>query len=130
MSSSESSPRCARPSTPRRQAAIREDHAGDLDAGRRRSRRWERLRRWTYRRSDRIVVQSEGAAAYFRARFGDRVVVIPNPVPSSEGPGLAPSERLILGVRRLTEQKAFDLLLRSFGLVQDRSPGSTITILA
>ena len=95
------------------------------------SRVWERLRWWAYARAGRVVVQSDGAATYFRPRLGKRVVVIPNPLATLP---LTPATRQatpggpsVVAMGRLTEQKRFDLLLRAFARQKDRR--WTLTIL-
>jgi glycosyltransferase involved in cell wall biosynthesis len=78
---------------------------------------WSRLRRWTYPWADRIVCQTETAAALFRSWLGESVRVIPNPIL----PPPPPSENefrfarpTVLSVGRLHWQKGHDLALKAF----------------
>jgi GalNAc-alpha-(1->4)-GalNAc-alpha-(1->3)-diNAcBac-PP-undecaprenol alpha-1,4-N-acetyl-D-galactosaminyltransferase len=72
------------------------------------------LRRVAYPMADALVVQTDAARAFFRARFPHaRIVVIPNPVlpPADTAP---PAEKLVLSVGRFTREKGHDLLIRAF----------------
>lgn len=87
--------------------------------------------RWAYRRGDRVVAVSEGAASDLRASVGlpaDRVEAIANPLAAAEiaqraeepleHPWFAPGEPpVVLGVGRLHRQKDFPTLLRAFARV-------------
>jgi glycosyltransferase involved in cell wall biosynthesis len=83
---------------------------------------WPSLRRRLYPRAARVVVQTEGAAAFFAA-LPRPPVVIPNPVPAPrrdrDGDAVRPR---ILGVGRLVPQKGFDLLLEAFARVAPSFP--------
>lgn len=91
-------------------------------AAHRGERSWRLLRRWLYPRAYALVVQTAGAAAWFRNDLGKRppIVVIPNPlIPFFAGSGVVAGTPApyLLSVGRLVHQKGFDLLIRSFSLI-------------
>lgn len=92
-------------------------------------------RRLAYGRASAIVVQTEPIAAWMRGRFRVPVRVLPNPV------SLAPDQKMASGVNRaeegpkeliaigrLTRQKGFDVLIRSFALIAGRHPAWRLSI--
>ena len=93
---------------------------------------WDGLRWWIYSRADRIVVQSQAALCYFLPKFHRSVTVIPNPVAMplavycERGTGSSPSS--IIAVGRLSKEKRFDILLRTFARLTILHPEWTLTI--
>jgi GalNAc-alpha-(1->4)-GalNAc-alpha-(1->3)-diNAcBac-PP-undecaprenol alpha-1,4-N-acetyl-D-galactosaminyltransferase len=93
---------------------------------------WDGLRWWIYSRADRIVVQSQAALCYFLPKFHRSVTVIPNPVAMplavycERGTGSSPSS--IIAVGRLSKEKRFDILLRTFARLTTLHPEWTLTI--
>lgn len=73
---------------------------------------WKWARRLFYRLADRLVVQTCGAAVWYK-RYGVETSVIPNPLKDMDVDGTI-RENWILAVGRLTRQKGFDLLLKAF----------------
>ncbi len=97
------------------------------------SRIWGALRSIAYRHADAVVVQTQKAAEWFRARSrkGAAVVVIPNPVvprSSNESHNHQPGGPFLLAAGRFTHQKGFDLLIRAFAAVTARGPGLRLVI--
>lgn len=79
---------------------------------------WKYLRWRTYSQARRIVVQTGAVLNYFLPKFQPTACVIPNPVPSPQC-NLGSSDRLpakpfVIAMGRFTEEKRFDLLMRSF----------------
>ena len=72
-----------------------------------------------------LVVLNKETADYFARWNRGKIVVIPNPLsPLPSGLSIPPqSERpkTLLGMGRLSHEKGFDRLIRSFALVEDRS---------
>lgn len=77
---------------------------------------WDRLRRWAYRRADRVTINSTGAAvALSNIVEPDRLIHTPNPMPIPlDGPRANIPNPSILAVARLHPQKGLDVLLAAF----------------
>lgn len=79
---------------------------------------WTALRRLTYSRARRVVVQTRGALNYFLPTFEKSACVIPNPVArprlEKEFSDRLPKKPYLIAMGRFTEQKGFDLLLQAF----------------
>ncbi len=91
---------------------------------------WDALRRFAYRRADRVTANSRGALESL-ARFvsRDRLAYVPNPLPSP--PASSPvvvQGPTILSVGRLNRQKAHDVLLRAFARFAPDHPGWRLAI--
>ena len=70
---------------------------------------------WLYRLAYRIVFQTEDVAKYYPEAVQKKAVVIPNPINSSlPEPFNGERKKEIVSAGRLTDQKNFSLLLRSF----------------
>lgn len=85
------------------------------------------LRRLTYPKADRIVVQTTRAARYFATMPRVRLVTLANPVPPARlqaQPDRAGGNGRwrIIGVGRLDRQKGFDLLIAAFANLAGRFP--------
>ena len=96
---------------------------------------WERRRRWFYPMAACVVAQTQNALDYFSPRVQAHGCVIPNPVwvpdvvdtrGTCEKADLTQKE--IIAVGRLTEQKGFDLLITAFARVAATSPDWSLTI--
>jgi len=95
-------------------------------------RSWEMLRRLVYRRASVLVCVSSAMLNWFRSRTGARTRTIPNPVdvPSSEASNVErETDRVVLGMGRLTVQKGFDLLIEAFSRLALRYPEWSLKIL-
>ncbi len=82
-------------------------------------------RRLTYPAAAALVVQSKDIAAWARARFRIPVHILPNPVmPVADSPpgNVGNGGQLIVSMGRLTQQKGFDVLLRSFAAIAAKHP--------
>ncbi len=95
---------------------------------------WRVLRRLCYPWASAIAVQTRSIAAYFPARWRERIVVIPNPFPGLEdqNPGereRAGGRRTIIAMGRLTHQKGFDLLIGAFASIAGARPDWDLVIL-
>ncbi|MGI8477125.1 MAG: glycosyltransferase family 4 protein [Thermomicrobiales bacterium] len=94
---------------------------------------WNLLRSRLYPRADRVVVLSETVRDFFPTRLRAKIRVIPNPVVvqnrgaaldrASSGP-----ERHVVALGRLSEEKRFDLLIRSFAATARDRPEWRLTI--
>ena len=80
------------------------------------SRFWKVLRRISYPKADRIVVQTRSIRDYFlRSTKKDNYTIIPNPInPDFDTSTAGEKENIILNVGRLSHQKGQDLLIRAF----------------
>jgi glycosyltransferase involved in cell wall biosynthesis len=99
----------------------------------RESRLWMGLRNLAYHHADAIVVQTEAAAQWFRARLRSRpaVVVVPNPVATvaeHSRCSIQVPRPFILGAGRLVHQKGFDVLIRAFALVAEERSSLRLAI--
>ncbi|MEP4378192.1 MAG: glycosyltransferase family 4 protein [Alphaproteobacteria bacterium] len=83
-------------------------------------RMWDRLRRWAYRRADRVTINSTGAANALRSIVQpDRLIYTPNPMPHPiDGATADIPGPCILAVARLHPQKGLDLLLNAFAALE------------
>ncbi len=104
------------------------------------SRIWKGLRRISYRRAYRIVVQTVGSAEVMPGSLRSRTTSIPNPVltttvstghmaePASERPPVDPDPLLVVALGRLVPQKGFDILIRAFGMVVRQAPEARLEV--
>ncbi|MFV0297808.1 MAG: glycosyltransferase family 4 protein [Hyphomicrobiaceae bacterium] len=85
------------------------------------------LRRKTYPRADRLVVQTRRAASYFPDYPRDKMVVLANPIGAAERlatpdvPGRGGRFR-IMATGRYTPMKGHDLLIDAFALLAEKHP--------
>lgn len=103
------------------------------------SRPWEILRKYLYKRLHAVVVLTAETASWINAHTRARkVAVIPNPVvyPLETHtpflpvePYVAPHQKLLLAVGRLTDQKGFDLLIPVFAKLANSFPEWKLIIL-
>lgn len=87
-------------------------------------------RRLTYPRARVMVVQTDDIASWAGARFQVPVRVIPNPVCLGHGEARSEQDdvKWIMSLGRLTHQKGFDILIRSFAAVADKHPNWKLVI--
>lgn len=89
-----------------------------------------------YRYASAAVVQTEQIADWFRTRFRIPVHVLPNPVQldtgsdphNSPGPRGEGRDRILVSVGRLTSQKGFDILIKSFAKLAAKHPDWRLVI--
>ncbi|MBS1808840.1 MAG: glycosyltransferase family 4 protein [Acidobacteria bacterium] len=90
---------------------------------------WQGLARITYPFASKITVFTAHAAKYFPASLRNKIRVIPNPVLALDKSAKLQAEGYrIVAVGRLEHVKGFDLLLKSFALVQQIFPTASLTI--
>jgi len=94
---------------------------------------WRALRNIVYPHADAVVVQTENAAQWFRARLGNcpAIIVLPNPIAAavdSQPSNIKIAKPFILAAGRLVHQKGFDVLVRAFALVVDECPSLCLAI--
>lgn len=86
---------------------------------------WNRFVHFFYPKSERVVVQTEKGAAYFSTFIpAEKIKVIANPVNSAflEIPTpVRTQSKVILAIGRLDHQKAHEILIRAFALLEDTS---------
>jgi GalNAc-alpha-(1->4)-GalNAc-alpha-(1->3)-diNAcBac-PP-undecaprenol alpha-1,4-N-acetyl-D-galactosaminyltransferase len=85
-------------------------------------------RRMTYGLADAMVAQTAEIAAWARARFRIPVFVVPNPVSLKQYGAAArrsadDESRLLVSIGRLTHQKGYDILIKSFSALAEQYPG-------
>lgn len=87
-------------------------------------------RRLAYPKAQAIVVQTDSIAAWARARFHVPVHIIPNPVrlDSSEARREQGDVQWLVSLGRLTHQKGFDVLIKSFAAVAAKHPSWRLAI--
>lgn len=91
---------------------------------------WERLRRLTYPWAKCVVVPTRAGAADFARHAPARYVPIPNPVDVPPGEARADLPRpLLIGMGRLSPEKGFDLLLKTFAQLAPHHPDWSLAIL-
>jgi len=89
---------------------------------------WTALRRLAYPLADRVVFQSERAAACFPEHVRSRGVVIANSVvlpadfAANSSERLPDARRTLMGMGRLDKDKAYDRLVRAFAVLAARHP--------
>lgn len=94
-------------------------------------RRWERLRRLTYRRATRAVALTRRGAAAVGERYRVPCVRIPNPLPADARPADAPGGgdgRRLLAVGRLSAEKRHDRLIATFATLHESRPDWRLVI--
>jgi glycosyltransferase involved in cell wall biosynthesis len=81
-------------------------------------------RRLTYPKARAIVVQTHAIASWAEARFRVPVHVIPNPVRLDAGEARREQRGVqwLMSLGRLTHQKGFDVLIRSFSALASKHP--------
>lgn len=92
---------------------------------------WKCLRRLTYPLANKLVVQTESIADYYRQWSGVNIAVIPNLAPSlvkSDVAELNFKKPFIVAIGRLVSQKGFDLLIKSFAPNAGKYPDWTLVI--
>jgi glycosyltransferase involved in cell wall biosynthesis len=73
--------------------------------------------------ADGLVLQTEGIAAWAKARFNIPIHVIPNPVLLElDGAAIVRGPHLLVWLGRLSHQKGYDLLLKSFAALAGKHP--------
>ena len=87
-----------------------------------------RIRAWTYRHADALVVPSESLASWAVEHQPRRVRVIHNPVDPSVRQWSQGRERTIVALGRLGREKGIDLLIEAFARVADDRPGWRLKI--
>ena len=85
---------------------------------------WSLLRRWSYRSVACLVAQTSEAIEYFAPAVRRRSCVIPNPLLGvqfrHQVGGADASEKLVIGMGRLSWEKGFDRVVRAFARVARR----------
>ena len=81
-------------------------------------------RRLSYPFARAIVVQTRAIAAWAEARFRIPVHIIPNPVVQTKGEtrGKSHDVHRLISIGRLTHQKGYDILIRSFSALANQHP--------
>ena len=84
-----------------------------------------------FRKSDRIVVQTEEQSLYFPEKLRKKCVVISNPVSggfSAKQKKYNGKVRKFVAVARINKQKNYPLMIRAFSQAAERNPGCTLDI--
>ena len=88
------------------------------------------LRKWAYKKADKIVFQTDEARDYYPARIRDKGAIILNPV-LIENESVVDIEgdyKRIVAAGRIDKQKNFPLLIRAFALFNKDFPEYTLDI--
>ena len=87
-------------------------------------------RRLAYREARAIVVQTDSIASWMKSRFHVPVHVVPNPLSVDVGEGRREEGdvRWVISLGRLTHQKGYDVLVKSFAAVAAKHPGWRLAI--
>lgn len=85
---------------------------------------WKYLVKWTYESSDYCVFQTDMARDFFDKMVVNKSFVIPNPYLGVKDvmPYYGERRNTIVGVGRFSQEKRFDLLIRSFAEVHKKHP--------
>ena len=86
-------------------------------------------RRVSYPMANAMIVQNDAIASWIRARFRVPIYVIPNPVVLADPPFYEEGDiHQIVSLGRLTHQKGFDVLVKSFSALGAKHPDWGLTI--
>jgi GalNAc-alpha-(1->4)-GalNAc-alpha-(1->3)-diNAcBac-PP-undecaprenol alpha-1,4-N-acetyl-D-galactosaminyltransferase len=86
---------------------------------------WFLIRKWVYRLSVGLVLQTQDMAGYFSTAMQKKIRVVPNPISVPHNDVTLEAEthgKTLLAIGRLCEQKGFDLLLEAFAPLCDKHP--------
>lgn len=90
---------------------------------------WNRLRKLLYPRARAFIVPTKGVQSYFEQQFGFRCMALPNPVEEPPPASVSAASGLeVIAAGRLSPEKGFDMLLRSWTTVQRSTPEARLTI--
>jgi len=90
---------------------------------------WKTLLKLTFRKADRIIMQTQGAMSILSANAQKKAIIIPNPchtINQAVTPKNTPTD--IVAVGRLTQQKGFDVLIAAIDIVSKKFPTTHLTI--
>jgi glycosyltransferase involved in cell wall biosynthesis len=90
---------------------------------------WALIRRVMYRFSNLVITQTDNAKDWIKKKCNAYAIALPNPLRALEATPSLTRKNIILSIGRLTHQKGFDVLIKSFSDIIENVGGWELIIL-